>query len=247
MSANRIPQAVNAFRLPVGTDLDTGEEVLLDFDANPHLLTAGWTGGGITTLLRHVVASAVGSGAVVTVIDPKRAGFADLAGVPGVTIARTAAEMAEEIKAFHAEVMHRYTSGQQGPEGPRKVLVVDELTQLLAWIKSGGNADLDAAAQLLRPIVLLGRYVGCHLAVDVTHETLTWFGLDKSALRNVATIAMGRPSRAVLSRLGIEPALAGGQRGTGVLRLPGDKGRRLAVTYLADTELRALALGVIHS
>lgn len=245
MTNNRTFQSATAHQLAVGTDLDTGELVTLDFDEHPHLMTAGWTGGGITSLLRRVVASALASEATVTVIDPKYTGFRDLIDVSAVTLACSPDDIAAEIKAFHAEMMRRYTSGEAGP---KRVLVVDELTQILATVNSGSHAELDAAVRLLRPVLLVGHTVGCHLAVDVDIRTLTWFGIgDKDSLRNVATIAMGRPSRALLSRLGIDPALPGTARGTGVLRLPGDKGRRLAVGYLADTDLRALALGVIHS
>ncbi|MEU2834559.1 FtsK/SpoIIIE domain-containing protein [Streptomyces lavendulae] len=245
MTANRIPQAYNHHHLALGTDLDTGEAVTLDLDQHPHLLTAGWTGGGVSSLLRRLAAQALADGATVTVIDPKQTNFENLDGLPGVTIGRSPAEIAEEIRLFHAEMMRRHTSGEQGP---RRLLIADELTQMRARIHGGGHAELDAAVRLLRPIVLAGHSVGCHLAVDADLEALRWFGLgDRDVLNNVATVVMGRPSRQLLSRLGIDPALISAERGTGVLRLPGDKGRRLAIGYLADAELRALALGVIHS
>ncbi|MFK0238208.1 FtsK/SpoIIIE domain-containing protein [Streptomyces vinaceus] len=244
MTDTRIPQAHNHDHLALGTDLDTGEAVTLDLDQHPHLLTAGWTGGGISSLLRRVAAHALADGAAVTVIDPKRTGFENLDGLPGLTLGCSPAEIAEEIAAFHAETMRRYTSGEAGP---RRLLVVDELPQILARVNSG-DARLDAAVRLLRPIVLAGRSVGCHLAVDANLDALRWFGLgDRDVLTNVATLVMGHPSRTLLSRLGIDPALVSGERGSGVLRLPGDKGRRLAIGYLADAELRALALGVVHS
>ncbi|NXY98204.1 hypothetical protein HYE82_28305 [Streptomyces sp. BR123] len=245
MTSTRIPQAHNHDHLALGTDLDTGEDVTLDLGQHPHLLTAGWTGGGVSSLLRRVAAHALAGGATVTVIDPKGASFETLADLPGLTLGCSPAEIAEEIAAFHAETMRRYTSGEAGP---RRLLVVDELQQILARVHGGGHAKLDAAVRLLRPIVLAGSRVGCHLAVDANLDALTWFGLgDRDVLRHVATVAMGRPSRAILSRLGIDPALTSGERGTGVLRLPGGKGRRLAIGYLADADLRALALGVVHN
>ncbi|MFJ3205858.1 FtsK/SpoIIIE domain-containing protein [Streptomyces sp. NPDC086989] len=245
MTSNRIPQAHNHHHLALGTDLDTGEAVTLDLDQHPHLLTAGWTGGGVSSLLCRLAAQALVDGTTVTVIDPKQTSFENLDGLPGLTIGRSPAEIAEEIRLFHAEMMRRHTSGEQGP---RRLLVADELTQMRARINGGGHAELDAAVRLLRPIVLAGHSVGCHLALDADLEALRWFGLgDRDVLNKVATVVMGRPSRQLLSRLGIDPALISAERGTGVLRLPGDKGRRLAIGYLADAELRALALGVIHS
>lgn len=245
MTDTRIPQAQTPHQLALGTDLDTGEAVTLDLDQHPHLLTAASTGGGVSSLLRRVAANALASGATVTIIDPKHAGFHDLADLPGLTLGCSPAEIVEEITAFHAETMRRYTSGEAGP---RRLLIVDELTQLRARVHGGGHTQLDAAVRLLRPIVLAGRGVGCHLAVDADLEALRWFGLgDRDALSNVAAVAMGRPSRQLLSRLGIDPALTGTKRGTGVLRLPGEKGRRLSIDYLADAELRALALGVVAS
>ncbi|MFD9684114.1 FtsK/SpoIIIE domain-containing protein [Rhodococcus sp. NPDC059969] len=244
MTANRIPQTHNHY-LALGADLDTGEAVTLDLDQHPHLLAAASTGGGVSSLLRRLAVQALADGATVTVIDPKRTSFENLDGLPGLTIGRSPAEIAEEIRLFHAEMMRRYTSGEQGP---RRLLIVDELTQMRARINCGGHTELDAAVRLLRPVVLAGHSVGCHLAVDADLEALCWFGLgDRDVLTKVATVIMGRPSRQLLSRLGIDPALISTERGTGVLRLPGDKGRRLAIGYLADAELRALALGVVPS
>ncbi|THA47460.1 FtsK/SpoIIIE domain-containing protein [Streptomyces sp. A1136] len=245
MTTNRIPQAHNHHHLALGTDLDTGEAVTLDLDQHPHLLAAGWTGGGVSSLLRSVAAHALADGATVTVIDPKRTSFEVLDGLPGLSLSSSPHTMVEEISLFHAEMMRRHTSGETGPQ---RLLVVEELPQILARINGGDQARLDAAVRLLRAIVLIGGSVGCRLAVDADLSALRWFGLgDQDVLNKMATVVMGRPSRQLLSRLGVDPALTSAGRGTGVLRLPGDKGRRVAIDYLAHAELRALALGVIHS
>lgn len=131
MTDTRIPQAQTPHQLALGTDLDTGEAVTLDLDQHPHLLTAASTGGGVSSLLRRVAANALASGATVTIIDPKHAGFHDLADLPGLTLGCSPAEIVEEITAFHAETMRRYTSGEAGP---RRLLIVDELTQLRARV-----------------------------------------------------------------------------------------------------------------
>jgi energy-coupling factor transporter ATP-binding protein EcfA2 len=56
----------------LGTDLTTGEEVLLPYKARPHVVLVGNTGSGKSTLLKHMIADTVSisRGLGVAVIDP---------------------------------------------------------------------------------------------------------------------------------------------------------------------------------
>ena len=106
---------------------------VLSFDDTPHVLIAGTTGSGKSTLLRMMIATL----ALNTSPDALRLYLVDLKNedllpfrrLPHVeTTAITRAQAMDVVRYMHAEKNRRVLEGKA--QGPRVVLVVDELAQI---------------------------------------------------------------------------------------------------------------------
>jgi len=125
-----------------------------------HVLIAGVTGCGKTELLRTLILSLAlynrQAHLQVALIDPKRRGFAPLAGLPHLLapIANTQAE-ARELLAYVVSEMER-RDREDAPPTPRIIVAVDEVSDLLAR----GDKEIEQA--LIR-LAQRGREAGFHL------------------------------------------------------------------------------------
>ena len=89
----------------------------LDSSALPHTLIIGPTGGGKTTVLRSLIASAVCQGISVYGCDPKRVELRPFEGFPGIGgIASSTGKMAGLIEDMKALMDRRYAQIERDPQ-----------------------------------------------------------------------------------------------------------------------------------
>jgi energy-coupling factor transporter ATP-binding protein EcfA2 len=179
------------------------QDCVIDLDAKPHLLVAGTTGSGKSTILRMVLASLAYSTAPdvlrIVLVDRKNEDLVPFGALPHVdAMAWTAGDARQAIAGVHAEMQRRVERGRG--EWPRLVLVIDELAQV-------DQASLD----LLAAILAVGRSKWVHVVAATQHPTVKLIG-DKSnyAVRLVGQVVDGATA-----------AIASGRRGTGAELLPG--------------------------
>ena len=127
--------ALDADTMLTGRNYSGGAPVddVLSFDDTPHVLIAGTTGSGKSTLLRMMIATL----ALNTSPDALRLYLVDLKNedllpfrrLPHVeTTAITRAQAMDVVRYMHAEKNRRVLEGKA--QGPRVVLVIDELAQI---------------------------------------------------------------------------------------------------------------------
>ncbi|MGQ9457166.1 MAG: DNA translocase FtsK [Anaerolineae bacterium] len=181
-----------------------------------HILVAGTTGCGKTALLRSMILSlALGnrrSALQMVLIDPKKRGFAPLAGLPHL-LRPILCETSETLDTLQALVQEMLRRDRQGRSEPRIAVFVDELADLA---QEGGSS----CAELLTRLAQRGREAGIHLVVGTQKPTSSIAGpLFKSnfPVRLVGRVASPEDAR-----------VAAGIGGTGAERLLG-RGDFLAV------------------
>ena len=181
-------------RLSLGLDTrGRPATVSLADPATAHLLIAGATGSGKTTMLRSILVQAVADGAQLHVIDAKAelGAFYGCAATVNTQPARAAAHLAEIAANL------RSYSGS--------VVAIDELAALIH-----GDA---AAARSIGQIASLGRSLGVHLIAGTQRVDKATLG-DRLIVDNTTRL-VGRVVDAGAS------ALATGQAGMGAHRLSG--------------------------
>src|SRR5215475_7092248 len=92
-----------------------GVPVTLDFTSEtPHVLVSAPSGGGKTAAARIVAAHVLHHGGQVLILDYKKISHQWADGVPGVTYARTAVEIHDNLLALQAEIAARYENAVNG-------------------------------------------------------------------------------------------------------------------------------------
>ncbi|MCC6904220.1 MAG: DNA translocase FtsK [Anaerolineae bacterium] len=125
-----------------------------------HVLVAGATGCGKTELLRTILVSMAlfnrQAHLQIALIDPKKRGFAPLAGLPHLLapVATTPDEAVTLLASLVAEMERR--DSENAPPTPRIVIAVDEVSDLLT---TGGKE----VERLLVRLAQRGREAGFHL------------------------------------------------------------------------------------
>lgn len=176
-----------------------------------HILIAGTTGSGKSVLLRALVASLWGRGVGLVLVDPKRRTFLPFQGGP--LLLPPVSEPAEMVGVLRRLVQLMEERDQRGENGPRVVLVIDELSDLLM---TGDGME----GQLIR-LLQRGREAGLHvIAATQRPSAAVVSGLMKA---NFPLRLVGRVTAAEEARI------AAGQRETGAERLLG-RGDFLAVS-----------------
>ncbi|MFE5810293.1 hypothetical protein [Streptomyces sp. NPDC056491] len=236
MAVPYTPDPHNKQLLPLGVNPTNSRPITLDLDFYPHLAIAGWTGGGVTSVMRLIAAHAVHTGSTVTVIDPSMCSFGALENVTGIDIHSDLDAIRDAIAAFHAEMTARFESRTKGA---RRLLVIDGLPTLVRMAKIKENRALANSLRALKQVVLTGRAADCHLVTDIDRTALRFLGAEFT--ESATALVLGKVSADLAQRLGIDPNQRRTYRGAGVLRTPGSDSRQIALAYLTEEQARIVA------
>lgn len=158
------------------------EGVFWEFDALPHMLIAGGTGGGKTYFLLTLIESLLHTKANLYILDPKNADLADLETVmPNVYSKKE--DMLACIQQFYDEMMLRNTEMKQLPNYktgenyaymglPANFLIFDEY---VAFMDMLGRENAEVLSKL-KQIVMLGRQSGFFLILACQRPDAKYFG-----------------------------------------------------------------------
>lgn len=216
-----------AGRMVAGRNYGTApaQDCVIDLAHRPHVLVAGTTGSGKSTVLRMLLSSlafnADPAALRLVLVDRKNEDLVPFARLPHVDLAAWTAEDARRaVAGVYAEVQRRVDAGSG--DWARLVLVIDELAQVDP-----------AALDLLSGILAIGRSKRVHVLAATQHPTVKLIG-DKS---NYAVRLVGQVTD------GATAAIATGRRGTGAEVLPGAG----AFLYVDGAQLdRLQAYNVTH-
>jgi energy-coupling factor transporter ATP-binding protein EcfA2 len=215
----------NAHSMLVGAEYTDGRrhDVWLSFDDAPHILVAGTTGSGKSTVLRSVLTSLCWSTAprdlALYLVDLKNEDLVPYAGLPHVLGFAGSDRLAQATLAQVEAELDRRIAGSSAAQ--RIVLVVDELAQLT-----------DDAKQRLGRILALGRSKRVNVIAATQHPTAKLVG-EKT---NYSVRLIGRVADASTS------ALCTGRPGVGAEMLPG-RGAFVLVDGADLRRIQAYAFG----
>lgn len=152
------------------------KDVYWDFDAQPHLLIGGGTGGGKTILTMAIIWILAQIG-YVEILDPKRSDFVGLKNIPVFKrqVYWNKADMLNCLKRAEIEMDKRYdymTSRPDYEAGKKyhayglkpRFIVIDELAALAAKLDRDFNSS-SAFVEYLTELILKGRQAGIFLIV----------------------------------------------------------------------------------
>ncbi|RPH85488.1 MAG: DNA translocase FtsK [Candidatus Rokuibacteriota bacterium] len=240
--------------LALGKDV-TGQAVVADLTAMPHLLIAGATGSGKSVGLNGMICSILYKATPADVrflmIDPKRLELSCYEGIPHLLapVVTDAKEAAARLRWIVGKMDERYKTLQHkqvrniegynravGPEDrlPYWIVVVDELADLM-MVSAG-----DVQTSLVR-LAQIARAVGIHLIIATQRPSVDVVtGLIKANFptRIAFQVASKVDSRTVLDGNGAEQLLG---RGDMIYVPPGaNKQVRVHGAWLADEEVKSV-------
>ena len=243
-------------RLPLALGKDTtGNPVVSDLAAMPHLLIAGSTGSGksvgLNTMICSLLYKATPAEVRFLLIDPKRLELGMYEGIPHLLapVVTDAKEASARLKWIVGKMDERYKQLQvkqvRNIEGynrevpaeeklPYWVVVVDELADLMMVSAGEVQNSLVRLAQIARA-------VGIHLIVATQRPSVDVVtGLIKANFptRIAFQVASKVDSRTVLDANGAEQLLGRGD----MIFLPPGSGRAMRVhgCWVADNEVKAI-------
>jgi len=243
-------------RLPLALGKDTtGNPVVSDLAAMPHLLIAGSTGSGksvgLNTMICSLLYKTTPADVRFLLIDPKRLELGIYEGIPHLLapVVTDAKEASARLKWIVGKMDERYTllQGRQArsiegynrdvaPEEriPYWVVVVDELADLMMVSAGEVQNSLVRLAQIARA-------VGIHLIVATQRPSVDVVtGLIKANFptRVAFQVASKVDSRTVLDGNGAEQLLGRGD----MIFLPPGGGRQMRVhgSWVSDQEVKAI-------
>ena len=213
--------------LPIGRSV-SGEPVIADLAALPHLLLAGATGTGksvcLTALLCGLLSQNTPDRLRLVLVDPKRVEFARLARLPHL-LARPVQDAEEAVAALRwllaemdgryqrfaerrARDLHAFNRTLPAGQAPLPVLVlaIDELADLMLTAP-------EEFEPLLTRIAQLGRATGIHLLLATQRPSVDVLtGLIKANFpaRIAFAVASQADSRVILDQPGAEALLGRG-------------------------------------
>lgn len=159
------------------------QNVYWEYDALPHMLIAGGTGGGKTYFILTIIESLLHTNAVLYILDPKNADLADLTAVmPYVYYKKE--DITNCINRFYDEMMKRSESMKQLENyktgenyaylglAPH-FLIFDEY---VAFMEMLGTKENIAVLNKLKQIVMLGRQAGFFLILACQRPDAKYLG-----------------------------------------------------------------------
>lgn len=234
----------DAYRTPTSAALgidEDGTPVYIDLARMPHTLIAGATGSGKSVALDAILCSllycASPSQMQLVLIDPKRVELGAYAGLPHLAkpIITDTADAIYTLKQVENAMDARYKAVERGkPIGPRMVIVIDELADLMLTSRKAVEHSIVRIAQL-------GRAAGMHLIlatqkplVSVVTGLIQANTPCKLALQTASTSDSVR----ILGHKGAEKLLG---RGDALLKLP-DRVQeiRLQCAYTHPADIAAI-------
>lgn len=197
---------IGANRLLVGRNYSATpvQDCIIDLDAKPHVLIAGTTGSGKSTVLRMMLASIAYNMAPellrIVLVDLKNATLPPFAGLPQVDrLAYMPEDAQQAIASVHAELQRRIRIGG-AQRWSRLLLIIDELAQIDPQ-----------SLNLLGSILSLGREMNINVVAATQHPTTKLIG-------NKANY----PVRLVGQVVDADTAeIAAGRKQSGAWQLPG--------------------------
>ena len=242
----------------VGKDI-TGQAVVGDIAKMPHMLIAGTTGSGksvcINSILMSILYKATPDEVRLIMVDPKMIELGVYNGIPHllipvVTDPKKAAgalnwavtEMmrryklfsevgARDLKSYNAEMERNAGEGGEGEKLPQIVIVIDELSDLMAVARSEVEEAIIRLAQMARA-------AGMHLIIATQRPSADVItGLMKTNIpsRIAFAVASGIDSRIILDQLGAEKLLGKGDMLYFPLGL--QKPQRVQGCFVSDREV----------
>lgn len=244
---HRVPAAVNT----------PGKVRVAALDAEaPHVLIAGPTGTGKTNVINTFVAHVAGKGALVDIIDPKRAGYVDsFIGLGNVRVTTRTPEMIPRVSEVHADMVERYTrleSRQSIAHLPPRFLIIDEMGSFTQQVKvewrNTRDPKVDPATpptmdEILR-ILWQGRAADVHVIIAAQQANASVLGGTDSREQFGMRIGCGAPGEnggAFLFGDQNLPAVDPEVRGRGLISLNGGKAEAVQLAHLTAAEARAYA------
>ena len=153
-----------------------------EYDALPHALICGGTGGGKTYFLLTIIEALLQTNAQLFILDPKNADLADLGTVMD-NVYHTKEDMIECVNAFYEGMVARSEEMKQHPDYktgenyaylglPPCFLIFDEY---VAFLEMLGTKESMSLLSQLKKIVMLGRQAGYFLIVACQRPDAKYF------------------------------------------------------------------------
>ena len=153
-----------------------------EYDALPHALICGGTGGGKTYFLLTIIEALLQTDAQLYILDPKNADLADLGTVMD-NVYHTKEDMIECVNAFYEGMVQRSEEMKQHPDYktgenyaylglPPCFLIFDEY---VAFLEMLGTKESISLLSQLKKIVMLGRQAGYFLIVACQRPDAKYF------------------------------------------------------------------------
>lgn len=162
----------------------------------PHMLVAGTTGSGKTTVIKGALLSlavAVDPSRIgIIIIDPK-GGFNGFEALPHTCAVVTDEAQAAQTLTWVVDEMKRRAA--QVTQGARLLVVIDEVSLLIEYIdaRNANKKNKGEAARLIGAIAKAGRGVGIHLLLGTQHPSAS--EMTGGMLANVPVRAVGKVAR----------------------------------------------------
>jgi S-DNA-T family DNA segregation ATPase FtsK/SpoIIIE len=257
MESERFAEVESPLRLCLGQDV-SGNAVVADLTAMPHLLIAGTTGSGKSVCINAIIAALLLQNTPddlkFLMVDPKRVELTGYDGVPHL-LSKVVVEMERvtgalqwvlremdgryrrlsEVRATHIRDYNGRIAPQRGEKPlPYVVVVVDELADLMMMAPQETERSICRIAQMARA-------TGIHLLIATQRPSVDVVtGLIKANFpaRIAFNVASSVDSRVILDMPGAEQLLGRGD----MLFLPPDVPMpiRLQGAFVSDEELRRL-------
>ena len=158
------------------------KNLIWEYDALPHALIAGGTGGGKTYFLLTIIETLLQTNAVLFILDPKNSDLADL-GIVMPNVYHTKEDMINCVNSFYEGMVSRSKEMKQHPNyktgenyaylglAPH-FLIFDEYVAFFEML--GAKESMNLLSQL-KKIVMLGRQAGYFLIVACQRPDAKYF------------------------------------------------------------------------